>query len=205
MGAVLGAEVEGSVSVSDDADASRSLSFKVDRADRLDGGLQLLDYKTGKPVAQQKGANFRRTTLLKRVREGALLQAAAYARAGRELGAREVEGCYVGLAPDPELEAEQRLVGASADDEEFSQAFDASLQAILGALDEGSLFPRLVEPDSDVEPPRCQSCALKEACLRGDSGARARLVAWTAQPPRSGLSRAERALLRLWSVAGEAS
>ncbi|MBW1688134.1 MAG: hypothetical protein JRS35_24110, partial [Deltaproteobacteria bacterium] len=111
----------------------------------------------------------------------------------------------VGLDPDPELEAEQRLVGARADDEEFAEAFDASLRAVFGALDEGSLFPRLVKPDSDVEPSRCQSCALKEACLRGDSGARARLAAWAAQPPRAGLSRAERALLRLWFVGGEAS
>jgi hypothetical protein len=202
---VLGAEVEGSVSVSDEAGTSRVLRFKIDRADRLDAGLRLLDYKTGKPVARQKRAESRRATLLKRVREGTLLQAVAYARAGRELGGREVEGCYAGLDPDPELEAEQRLVGARADDEEFAEAFDASLRAVLAALDEGSLFPRLVKPGTDVEPSRCQGCAVKEACLRGDSGARGRLAAWAAEPPRRGLSQAERALLRLWFVGEQAS
>jgi hypothetical protein len=116
-----------------------------------------------------------------------------------------VEGCYVGLDPDPELEADQRLLGARADDEELAEAFDASVRAVFGALDAGSLFPRLVKPDRDEEPSRCRSCEVKEACLRGDSGARARLAAWAAQPPRKGLSRAERALLRLWLMGGKAS
>jgi hypothetical protein len=205
LDAVLGAEVEGSVSVSDEAGAPRTLRFKVDRADRLDGGLRLLDYKTGRPIAQQKGREYRRATLLKRVREGTLLQAVAYARAGRELGGCEVEGGYVTLDPDTELEAQQRLLGAHADDEEFAEAFAASVRAVFGALDQGSLFPRLVKRDTDVEPSRCQSCEVKEACLRGDSGARARLAAWAAQPPRRGRSRAERALLRLWALGGEAS
>jgi RecB family exonuclease len=203
--AVLGAEVEGSVSVGGEAGGSRTLRFKVDRADRLDGGLRLLDYKTGKPIARQKRAESRRTKLLERVREGTLLQAVAYARAGRELGGGEAEGCYLGLDPDPDLRAEQRLLGARADDEEFAEAFDASVRAVFAALDAGSLFPRLVKAGTDLEPSRCQSCAVKEACLRGDSGARARLAAWAAQPPRRGLSQAEQALLRLWALGGEAS
>jgi RecB family exonuclease len=197
---VLGAEVEGSVRVSDDAGTPRALRLKIDRADRLDAGLRLLDYKTGKPIAPQKRAESRRKKLLERVREGTLLQAVAYARAGHELGGCEAEGCYVGLDPDPDLQVDQRLLGAGADDEELAEAFDASLRAVFGALDEGSLFPRLVTAGTDLEPPRCQSCAVKEACLRGDSGARARLAAWAAQPPRKGLSQAERALLRLWAL-----
>ena len=96
----------------------------------------------------------------------------------------------------------QALMPGTTTQPEFAEAFDASVRAVFGALDEGSLFPRLVKPDTDVEPSRCQGCAVKEACLRGDSGARARLVAWAAQPPRKGLSPAERALLRLWAVAG---
>ena len=113
MGAVLGAEVEGSVDVGDAAGALRSLRFKVDRADRLDGGLRLLDYKTGKPVAQQKGRETGGRRCSRRVREGALLQAAAYARAGCQLGAREVEGCYVVPGSRSELEAEQRAGGSA--------------------------------------------------------------------------------------------
>jgi len=202
---VLGAEVEGGVRVGGDADAPRVLRFKIDRADRIEGALRLLDYKTGKPIARQKRAESRRTELLKRVREGTLLQAVAYARAGRGLGGRDAEGCYVSLDPDPELEAEQRLLGARADDEELGEAFDASLRAVFGALDAGSLFPRLVKAGSDEEPSRCRSCAVKEACLRGDSGARARLAAWATHPPRKGLSGPERALLGLWGLGGEAS
>ena len=34
-------------------------------------------------------------------------------------------------------------------------------------------------PDENVEPDACRYCDVAEACLRGDSGARGRLRAWT--------------------------
>ena len=49
---------------------------------------------------------------------------------------------------------------------------------VLAAWDAGEFFPRLVD-EKGAEPDACRFCDVAEACLRGDSGARARLAAWT--------------------------
>ena len=69
---------------------------------------------------------------------------------------------------------------------------------MLVAWEEGSFFPRLVKPDGREEPSRCSYCAVAEACLRGDSGARKRLSEWTAAADAPGAE--EAALLGVWRL-----
>ena len=78
---------------------------------------------------------------------------------------------------------------------EISQAFE---QDQFDAFDRGSFFPRLIDPATGNEPRRCQVCEVKEACIRGDSGARRRLEHWVADAKPG--SDDERALLNLWRL-----
>jgi RecB family exonuclease len=198
---LLGVEVQGALRLADAEGAERELRFRADRVDRVEGVLRLVDYKTGAPVATQKKAETRRRALLRGVAEGRSLQAVAYALGARALGSSTALGCYASLAPD--LEPELRVAGLRADDEDAEVVFGAALRSVLAAFDQGSFFPRLQRAGSDREPDACEWCDVKEACLRGDSGARARLAAWAAAPPAGADSPAERALLGLWSL-GEA-
>ncbi|HVT17708.1 MAG TPA: PD-(D/E)XK nuclease family protein [Thermoanaerobaculia bacterium] len=90
--------------------------------------------------------------------------------------APEAEGRYLFLRP--ELDAEEREYRVTAGDDELTAAFAAAVAAALGAWDAGSFFPRLVAPGGREEPKRCSFCTVAEACLRGDPGARRRLLAW---------------------------
>jgi hypothetical protein len=76
------------------------------------------------------------------------------------------------------------------------------VRSILSAWDTGSLFPRLEKADTNKEPRRCSFCEVRDACVRGDSGARRRLSRWAADggKGRGTLSRAEAALCVLWSL-----
>ena len=154
---------------------SRRVRFRADRADASsvassgpgEERLRFTDWKTGKTPAHQARAESRAAEHHKRLRRGELLQAHAYAREG--------EGRFVYL--DPELEDEMRVLTAQVEGEQ-RQAFEASVDTLFLALDAGLFFPRLREPDRDEEPGTCRFCEWKQACARGDSGARARLQRW---------------------------
>ncbi|MDJ0848116.1 MAG: PD-(D/E)XK nuclease family protein [Myxococcota bacterium] len=200
---VLGAEVEGSVAVRDAHGATREVRFRADRVDRTGGRLELLDYKTGAAKVRQSTPDKRHAQLETLVSSGALLQAVAYALGGHDEGGGEAHGAYLYLRPDTEEHAV--ALGADASDEDLARAFGDAVRDVLEACDRGVFFPRLVEADGDEEPFRCRWCDVREACWRGDSGARARLATWAAE--RSGrddaaLSAAERALLALWQRGG---
>ena len=137
------------------------------------GELLLTDYKTGRAPSTAKLPATRRRHLLERVRAGTSLQALAYLLAAGA-GAR---GRYLYLRPD--LEERELAIGADDSDlPEFHAAFAGAVAAALGVWDAGAFFPRLVDPSGTKEPPRCASCEVAEACLRGDSGSRSRLVEW---------------------------
>lgn len=193
---VVGAELNGSAGV-----GSRRLRFRADRVDRVGAKLRIVDYKSGRPFSRHKTASARGEKLLERVRNGKQLQTVAYARAGRELGVEEVEGRYLYLDPADRWPA--RAFDVRAGDASFEEAFDLSVGAILAAWDEGCFVPRLADAESEEEPHTCEGCEVKEACLRGDSGARQRLFRWsrdaTQTPERCG---AERALLGVWTLGG---
>lgn len=180
--AVLAAEVSGSVRVEDAAGAPRLLRFRADRVDRMVDrrfpGLRLTDYKTGRPVSDAVRQKTRDEHFLRQVEAGERLQAVAYALAtGGPLPSMHAgQGRYVFLRP--ELPPEQREFGVWGSHVPFVDAFTAAARATIAAWDRGTFFPRLVEPDRDEEPRRCSWCPVREACPRGDSGARRRLAAW---------------------------
>jgi RecB family exonuclease len=163
---VLGAEVQGEAEVFDAAGERRRVRFKADRVDRSGEHLRLTDYKTGaakiKPVREPKRAEAHRASIA----SGESLQAALYARATGG------EGRFVHLAP--ELDARGRVL-AVQDDAETGEALDAAAATLFEALDLGAFPPRLRAFSKDEEPGACRFCEVKEACMRGDSGARRRM------------------------------
>jgi RecB family exonuclease/superfamily I DNA/RNA helicase len=198
----LGAEVEGRLSVRDATGDDCTLHFRADRVEPGTPGLRLIDFKTGRPVAAQRDPQRRRDALLAGVETGERLQAPAYALGARQLGFEAPEGCYVSLSPDEAVSDEVRLASVEATDA-LRESFERTLGALLQGVAVGSFFPRLVVPEGEREPRRCQSCDVAEACLRGDSAARARLLAWRAQVSSRPSDAAQRALLDLWPLGGD--
>jgi RecB family exonuclease len=214
----LAAEVEGSLEVTDAAGRPRTLRFRADRVDAVPGRrnatFRLTDYKTGKPISTARKEATRREHFLRQVAAGRRLQAVAYALAA---GARlpwqpDAVGRYLFLRPG--VEPEHRELAAWSSAVPFAEAFEAAVRTGLAAWDGGAFFPRLVEPDKDEEPALCRFCEVREACLRGDSGARRRLAAWAearrqptldgpAGPAGGALTAAETALLGVWRLASK--
>jgi hypothetical protein len=191
----LGAELRGSVEL-----GGRRLHFRVDRADRTSSGVRLTDYKIGRPFSRAGSAAARRSDHLDRVARGERLQAAAYAFADGIVGA---SGRFLFLKPD--ADEGTREAGADGDDFDFRTALEQVTGAVLAGLDRGVLFPRLAEPDGQHEPRRCRWCEVAEACVRGDSGARGRLVRWVGERSAAATfgddgSPADRAFLDLWAL-----
>jgi hypothetical protein len=200
---VLATEREGEVMVRGGGHGSlRPLRFKADRMDAAGPLLVWTDYKTGRPISDKKTPEVRRRHFLTRVREGKNLQAVAYL-----LGSKgKALGRYLFLRPDVDDEAREFTV--SITDRDFFEAFAGTTAALLDAWDQGAFFPRVVDTAGKEEPPRCKFCTLAEACLRGDSGARLRLLEWTgparlADPWAADAPKpAEKALLEVWDLAG---
>jgi len=196
--AALGIESEGEVAVADAAGAPRALSFRADLVTEDGGRIAFTDFKTGAPLSKAKTDGTRRKHLLAAVRRGEALQGAAYALCAP---GRSAEGRYVYLRPDLEDDLRQLVVGS--EDPDLPEAFSAAVRVLLGAWDLGSFFPRLEERDSPKEPSRCSVCEVRDACVRGDSGARRRLARWAVARrggAAEGLSGAEAALAALWSL-----
>jgi RecB family exonuclease len=198
--AVVGAELRGALAIRDREGAERGLHFKVDRVDRVETGLRLVDYKTGKPLSSAKKQSTRVEHHRKQVARGLQLQAVAYALAAESAGAGDAEGRYLYLDPDPTL---PRVFACQAGDADFAPEFERAVGAVVEAIDRGSFFPRLAEAGSGEEPGACQYCEVSEACLRGDSGARTRLAEWSRRAVAP--SPPEQALLRLWQLGSESA
>jgi hypothetical protein len=90
------------------------------------------------------------------------------------------------------------VVGA----EGLPQRLEEALAAVFGAYEEGALIPRLRLAREDTENSECRRCDVKEACLRGDSGARGRLARFMEGRDPSQGSRALRAATALWQLEG---
>lgn len=166
---VLGSEVVGLLHVDDLEGRPRPIRFRADRADAAQGGVVLTDYKTGKPFTEHKRESTRRRKTLEAVASGQRLQAAAYALAAGEGG----RGRYLFLQPD--VEAEHRIASVTASDTDVLDAFHTAARTVLAVWDEGAFFPRLLDPQGRRTPRACEWCAVRQACLQGDSGAGLRL------------------------------
>ena len=172
----VAAEWEGELQVQDADGTLQRLHFRADRLDRLAEGLRLTDYKTGRGlISTSAKAETRHRHLRRAIASGEWMQAAAYALAA---GDAQDSGRYLFLNPILEDSPERRSVVVRADDSELVAAFQQSASVLIRAWRGGHFFPRLVEPDRDLEPRRCGYCTLAEACLRYDSSSRARLREW---------------------------
>jgi RecB family exonuclease len=192
----LAAEFEDAVRVCDETGAAREIRFKVDRVDRVGAALRFTDYKTGKPLAEQVKPASRSRRLAQLVARGEALQAVVYARAGGP----QATGRYLFLRPD--LAEAQRVLDVPASGE-LVEPFERAVQTVLAAWDAGSFPPRLRRHDRDEEPPACRGCEVKEACLRGDSGARARMARWMERlATETSSDAAEACAARIWQLAG---
>ncbi|MEW6745771.1 MAG: PD-(D/E)XK nuclease family protein [Planctomycetota bacterium] len=167
---IVGAELEGSLSLKDSGGRQRQIIFRADRVDREEGRLVLVDFKTGSVFPAVSRESTKEKHLLAGVREGTHLQLAVYAAGAGESSA---EGRYLHIDPD----VEPRKVASSI--RAGSEAAGAALEQVLGLLleacDAGVFSPRL-ESVKGAEPDACRSCAVAGACVRGDSGARRRLA-----------------------------
>jgi superfamily I DNA/RNA helicase len=195
-GLALAAERRDAVRVCDGTGADREIHFRADRVDRAGGVLRFTDYKTGRPLVTQRRPATRAGRLAQLVARGEALQAVAYARAGGPAAA----GRYLFLRPD--LDDALRVLDAP-DGGELVEPFERAVATLLAAWDAGSFPPRLLQYDRDEEPAACARCDVKQACLRGDSGARLRVGRWMARlsgEPSADLS--EAAAARIWQLAG---
>ena len=168
----MAVEIDGGLEI-----LGKPVRFRADRVDSRGGALQIVDYKTGRqPIYTAKRETSRHKNLIRAVREGRHLQAAAYSLAG---AAPRDNGEYVFIRPDFSGSDETRTVIVRGDDDDARGAFLAASETLVETWFGGLFFPRLVEPGSNREPRSCSSCEVAEACLRGDSGARGRLREWT--------------------------
>jgi len=200
--AVLGAELLGEVVVEDAAGRARRIAFRVDRADLVDGLLRLTDYKTGKPVSEAKGAAKQRDHLLEAVKRGTALQGVAYLAGAREHAATQTQGRLLYLREGLEVDLRSFVTGPG--DADLVAAFEATARSVFAASDAGTHFPRLVLADEDKEPRACDWCEVSAACLRGESGQRARLRRWADAVACGGEADAtERALFGIFAIGRE--
>jgi len=198
--AALGVEAEGAVTVEDGAGTPRTLEYRADLVEEVGGRVVFTDFKTGAPLSEGKREDTRQGHMMQEIANGRSLQAAAYAVGA---GGRLAEGRYLFLRPD--LDDDVRSLAVASDDPVLAEAFRGAVRVILAAWDAGALFPRLERADAPKEPARCGFCEVREACVRGDSGARRRLARWAAaveERPRESPD-AEAALRRLWRLGTE--
>lgn len=196
--AVVGAELEGQIELPDGEGRPRRVGFRVDRVDRSGERLRLTDYKTGRTLSVAVKLETRRKKLLGDVSRGQRLQPVAYALFE---GGDASRGRLLFLRPSTVPHA--REFDVDGDNPEFADALRYVARDVFRAWDGGSFFPRLTTPDGSKESERCRYCRVAEACVRGDSGARSRIVEWVkAQEGRHGdLDLARRAMVDLWWVA----
>lgn len=193
---VLGAELKGEAKLADSTGTKHSIHFKADRVDHIDGRDHLVDYKTSKPLSEDKTPKTREKKKLKALATGKRLQALLYA--AEQLGI----GRYLFLrVAEPEDYADVlRRVDFDLDDEVQARTLDEVGRVLLDSLRLGVVAPRLVQPNGK-EGEACQWCELTQACVRGDSSARGRLEAF-AERRRGGVA-SDDPLLESWSALHE--
>jgi RecB family exonuclease len=172
--AVLGAEVRGALEVERAGGGTRQLVFRADRADLVDGGVTLVDYKTGQPISDAKQASKRAEHLLAEIANGSRLQGPAYALAGAPVR----EGRY--LFAKVGLDDERARVAIAYDDAAVRASFAEASRDLLAAFELGAFPPKLIGPKRAGRARVCEWCDVAEACLQGETGSRRHLAAWLA-------------------------
>ncbi len=170
---VVGSEIDGSVDL-----AGARISFRADLGVREGNGVRFIDFKTGAPVSEAKKETTRRLHLLDAIARGDALQVAAYA--ALRLDDAVAGGAYHYLT-DREVEpAEARVAAVDGDDAEGRSLLLAAAGRLLEARRRGVYPPRLnlPSPGDNRTPAPCAWCAVRQACLQGESTARIRQRRW---------------------------
>ena len=128
---------------------------------------------------------------------------AAYLRGLERLDVLDAAGAYAWLAPDVATDVRvASLARSDADIDALRLAAANAGATALAALELGGLPPRLFDPKNGHEPAACKRCEVRDACLRGDSGARRRLREFLEhsgdEGDTDGPTAAARAVLALW-------
>jgi hypothetical protein len=169
LSGVLAAEVSGELAV--EGQGTR-LSFRADRVDRVENGVLLSDYKTGRPPWPGMQEKTRRRHFSTDLKGGRALQAVVYALAAAS------EGRYLYLAPElGDRSEEARDTRVMATDEDLVAGLATTIDTLGRVWSDGALPPR-VEDERGKDPGHCSHCPVSQACLRDDSGYRRRLVEW---------------------------
>jgi len=176
---VVAAEALGSAVISGVLGEPLRLHFKVDLALAGEaGGPALVDLKTGAAVSEASSAATRRAHLVGKVRQGLLLQGMVYAHAAEGATGRYL---FLGEAASPS----GRSVEVRASDDELAGVFRSAVGELVAARREGAFLPRLLDPAARKYADHCRWCEVRDACVHGDSGMRARLGRWCAEPEQA--------------------
>ncbi len=171
-GRVLAAEPVGEVEIE-----GVSVRFRADLALDTGAGPEWIDFKVGS-VPEPRSDSW----LEREVASGRRLQAALYARLHGV-----ASSAYVFLG-DPERRELDPLRWLAVDgrDPAIERALAAATVVTAAAAELGVAIPRLVGPDLEREGPWCRHCRVGDACSRGVSGIRRRLVRWAEQDQAQG-------------------
>jgi hypothetical protein len=191
----LGVEVQDDIVFRGSDDRELPLFFRVDRVDRpVDGSaLCLVDYKSGKSFFKNTTDKGRRSELLKAAASGTKLQAIVYALSGEGR-----TGVYQFLRPDAPVEKANFSVGG---DDEVEHALQSAVTVLWNGISNGAYPPRLLD-GKGVGASHCSHCSVSEACVKGDSSFRQRLLAVLGALSTTNLSRtpALESFQALWSM-----
>lgn len=168
---VMGAEKRGELAIEG---SGRKLTFIADRVEQSPEGELWTDFKTGKPLTTN--LRDREEPFLKKVQSGENLQVAVYAVAS------SARGRYVYL--NPQSPSHARELGCGADTVRVVLA--GALQRIDQVWVQGGFVPKLALRGKEDEPPSCEYCDVRLACLRGDSGAKLLIQRWLSSRPEPG-------------------
>jgi len=162
LAAPEGARVAGAEIVAE----AGGVRFRADLVLVTADGLLLVDWKTGRPFHDAVKEETRRKHFLAGVRDGQLLQAAAYAHLAA--AGKRARGRYVYLAP----ELPERLWSWTVEpgDAEVSGRYADAVRRFGELAAAGPFFPRLVDPKKPDHGFRgCGECEFRDACLAGES------------------------------------
>lgn len=193
--AVIGSELDAAVEI-----AGTPVAFRADLALAEEAGVRFIDFKTGAPLSRAKKPETRHRHLLAAVERGAALQVAIYAAA--RVGRPVAGGAYHYLtdAADPATGA--HYLTLDGDDDDVLERMRAAVERLLEARWLGVYPPRLTgpPPGDNGTPPACDWCAVRQACLQGETTARLRQRHWVDahQEPSRLAPGGERALATLW-------
>lgn len=165
---ILGTEISGQFPISDIDGKESIVFFRADRAETIAEKPVLTDYKTGNPKDVGKTEANQRKKIEMFIREGTLLQGMGYAHMFVDS-----QGRYSYLKPN--LDPRMQSLAMDRGETDLVDAFKDSTQILATAMQKGIFFPR-VEMWNGKPGKACEYCDVSEACMRGDSGRRARFV-----------------------------